>query len=175
MARLQEELQTAGGVNATPERIAALPYLDATIKEVMRLRPVVPAVGRKLVEPAVIGGYSLPAGAIVGACIYLAHRDPKNYPDPEQFRPERFLGVPTDPVTWLPFGGGIRRCIGAQFATYEMKIVLGMLLAHCDFELAQKSPVRAVRRAVTLVPEHGTRVRLVARRMREPVDQRISA
>jgi cytochrome P450 len=175
LARLQAELQAAGGVNASPERIAGLPYLDATIKEVMRVRPVVPAIGRKLVEPAEIGGYSMPAGTIVGACIYLAHRDPKNYPNPEEFRPERFLGTPTDPVTWLPFGGGIRRCIGAQFATYELKIVLGVLLAHCDFELAQKSPVRAVRRAVTLVPEHGTRVRLVARRMREPAEQRISA
>ena len=174
-ARLQEELHAAGGVDASPERIAALPYLDATIKEVMRLRPVVPAVGRKLVEPAVIGGYAMPAGSIVGACIYLAHRNPENYPEPEQFRPERFLGIPTDPVTWLPFGGGIRRCIGAQFALYEMKIVLGVLLAHCQFELADKSPQRPVRRAVTLVPEHGTRVRLLTRRGSASAPQRISA
>jgi cytochrome P450 len=159
--RLREEIAAIGGVDASPEKLTALPYLDATIKEVMRLRPIVPIVGRKLMKPMSLGGYDLPAGTLVGACIYLAQRNPEVYPDPARFQPERFLGVPTDPVSWLPFGGGIRRCIGAQFATYELKIVLGTLLAHCEFELAQASPIRPMRRAVTLFPEHGTRVRLL--------------
>jgi cytochrome P450 len=156
--RLREEVDAAGGMDARPEKIAALPYLDATIKEVLRLRPVVPAVGRFLQKPMTIGGFDFPKGAAVGACIYLAHRNPDVYPDPEAFRPERFLDVPTDPVTWLPFGGGIRRCIGAQFALYEMKIVLATILAACDCTLAQKGPSSTGRRAVTLSPIGGTRI-----------------
>ena len=159
-ARLREELRGAGGIDASPDQIAALPYLDATIKEVLRMRPIVPLVGRMLKKPVHLGGYDLPAGTAVGACIYLAHRNPDVYPEPEQFRPERFVGTPPDPASWLPFGGGIRRCIGAQFATYEMKIVLGTLLALGQFELAQSSPARVQRRAITFFPEHGTRVRL---------------
>ncbi|HET8939771.1 MAG TPA: cytochrome P450 [Polyangiales bacterium] len=161
--RLQDELRGAGGVGTRPDKLAALPYLDATCKEVLRQRPVVPAIGRLLREPASIGGYDLPKGTAVGVPIYLAHRNPDIYPEPDAFRPERFLNVQPDPLHWLPFGGGIRRCIGAQFALYEMKIVLGTLLAHCEFALDQTTPARAVRRAVTLFPEHGTRVRLTRR------------
>ena len=166
--RLREELEAIGGSAAAPEKIAALPYLDATIKEVLRLRPVIPVVGRVLREPTTIGGYDLPAGTAVGACIYLAHRNPDVYPEPDAFRPERFLDKPPDPVSWLPFGGGIRRCIGAQFATYEMKLVLGTMLAACDFDLAQKTPARTFRRAITFWPEGGTRVR-IRRRVRAPI------
>ena len=162
-AKLREELAAIGGESAAPEKIAALPYLDATIKEVLRLRPVIPVVGRVLREPTTLGGYELPAGTAVGACIYLAHRNPDVYPEPEAFRPERFLNAPPDPVSWLPFGGGIRRCIGAQFATYEMKIVLGTMLASCNFELAQNTPARTFRRAITFWPEGGTRVRITRR------------
>jgi cytochrome P450 len=162
-AKLREELDAAGGADATPERIAALPYLDATIKEVLRLRPVIPVVGRVLREATTLGGYELPAGTAVGACIYLAHRNPDVYPEPEEFRPERFVNNPPDPVSWLPFGGGIRRCIGAQFATYEMKIVLAVMLASCNFELAQKTPARTFRRAITFWPEGGTKVRITRR------------
>jgi cytochrome P450 len=85
------------------------------------------------------------------------------YPRPERFDPKRFLNVQPDPVSWLPFGGGIRRCIGAQFALYEMKIVLATMLTHCEFALAQTTPARAVRRAVTLFPEHGTRIQITRR------------
>jgi cytochrome P450 len=162
-ARLRDEIDAAGGANASPARLAALPYLDATIKEVLRLRPVVPVVGRVLQTATTIGGYDLPAGTPVGACIYLAHRNSEVYPQPEEFRPERFLGAQPDPVSWLPFGGGIRRCIGAQFATYELKIVLGTLLAAYDFTLAQPTPARVLRRAITFWPEGGTRVRVTRR------------
>ena len=161
--RLREEITGAGGEQAGPDKLAALPYLDATIKEVLRMRPVVPIVGRILQKDTNIGGYDLPNGSAVGASIYLAHRNPEVFPEPEVFRPERFLETPPDPVSWFPFGGGIRRCIGAQFASYEMKIVLATMLAAYDFELAQKTPARTRRRAVTLWPEGGARI-MVRRR-----------
>jgi cytochrome P450 len=173
-ARLREEVRgVAGGGAPDPERIAGLPYLDATIKEVLRLRPVIPLVGRALQKPFTLGGFDLEAGTVVTPCIFLAHRDPDVYPEPEEFRPERFLGVQPDPYSWLPFGGGIRRCIGAAFAIYEMKIVLGTILAGCDLELAQPAPARMRRRAITFWPEHGTRVRLTSRR--EPAVARAPA
>jgi cytochrome P450 len=120
-------------------------------------------VGRVLKKPFHIGGYDLPAGTTVAPCIYLAQRNPDVYPEPNAFRPERFLGIQPDPYSWLPFGGGIRRCIGAAFAVYEMKLVLGTLLSIFNFELAQPTPVRVVRRAITFWPEHGTRVKVTRR------------
>ena len=139
--RLREEVRSvSGGTEPDPERLAALPYLDATVKEVLRLRPVLPVVGRVLKKPFTIGGFDLPTGATVAPCIYLAQRNPAVYPEPDEFRPERFLGVQPDPYSWLPFGGGIRRCIGAAFAMYEMKLVLATLLAGFDLKLAQTAP-----------------------------------
>ncbi len=173
--RLRAELLAAGGIDAAPDKLASLPYLDAVIKEVLRLRPVVPVVGRELQKPMRIGGYDLPAGAAVGACIYLAHRNPDVYPEPDAFRPERFLDVPTDPVSWLPFGGGIRRCVGAQFAMYEMKIVLATMLAACEFELAQRVPARTLRRAITFWPEGGCRVKIKRRSLSAPQQPRAAA
>jgi cytochrome P450 len=116
-----------------------------------------------LKQPTQLGGYDLPAGTAVGATIYLAHRNRDVYPEPEAFKPDRFLGAPPDPVSWLPFGGGIRRCIGAQFATYEMKIVLYTMLAACEITLAQKAPARIMRRTITFWPEGGTRIRIKRR------------
>jgi cytochrome P450 len=160
--RLRDEVRgTTNGAGANPDTLAALPYLDATIKEVLRLRPVLPLVGRVLKKPFRIGGFDLPEGTTVAPCIYLAQRNPDVYREPDEFRPERFLGVQPDPYSWLPFGGGIRRCIGAAFALYEMKIVLGTILSRVDLELAQAGPSRVVRRAITFWPEHGTRVRVV--------------
>jgi cytochrome P450 len=160
--RLRDEVRgTTNGSGTSPEKLAALPFLDATIKEVLRLRPVLPLVGRILKKPFRIGGYDLPEGTTVAPCIYLAQRNPDVYQEPDEFRPERFLGVQPDPYSWLPFGGGIRRCIGAAFALYEMKIVLGTILSRVDLELAQAAPARVVRRAITFWPEHGTRVRVV--------------
>jgi cytochrome P450 len=158
-AKLQAEVR-ALGPEPDPERVAALPYLDATIKEVLRLRPVIPVVGRVLQKPYTLAGQALPAGTSVGACIYLAQRDPAVYPEPEAFKPERFLGVQPDPASWLPFGGGIRRCVGAAFAQYEMKIVMATILATCELELAQTSPAKVTRRAITFWPAGGTRIRV---------------
>jgi cytochrome P450 len=157
-ARLCDEVSGCGE-RPEPEKLATLPYLDATVKEVLRLRPVVPVVGRVLKKDTTLGGFTMPAGTAVGACIYLAHRNPDVYPDPDQFRPERFLGMQPDPVSWLPFGGGIRRCIGAAFALYEMKIVLGTMLLARDFELAQPPNAKTLRRAITFWPAGGTRLR----------------
>jgi cytochrome P450 len=161
--RLRAEVrEVAGSGDPDPEKLASLPYLDATVKEVLRLRPVLPVVGRILKEPFTIGGYDLPTGTAVAPCIYLAQRDPNVYPEPEEFRPERFVGVQPDPYSWLPFGGGVRRCVGAAFAVYEMKLVLGAILAAYDLTLAQ-GPARITRRAITFWPEHGTRIRVEKR------------
>src|SRR5262249_1834012 len=119
---------------------------------------VIPMVGRVLQKPARLGGYDLPSGTRVGACIYLAQRDPEFYPDPEVFRPERFLGVNPDPGAYLPFGGGMRRCIGAAFGRYLMKVVRGSRVARGDLARGQPIPARTKRRAITFWPEHGTRV-----------------
>jgi cytochrome P450 len=110
LARLQTELD--GTENDE--------YLDAVIKETLRLRPVVPGVVRKLTEPLELYGYELPAGIRVAPNIYLTHRRPDVHPEPDRFRPERFLEQPADTYSWIPFGGGIRRCLGASFAIYEM-------------------------------------------------------
>ena len=136
-------------------------YLDATIKEALRLRPVVPGVIRQLQRPLTIGGMELPAGINVAPSIYLIHRRADIYPEPQAFRPERFLGDDA-PSTyeWLPFGGGIRRCLGASFALYEMRIVLETLLRRATLETtdAPSEPVR--RRFVTFTPGDGGRVRV---------------
>jgi cytochrome P450 len=133
-------------------------YLDAVVKETLRLRPVLPIVARKLVEPMEIGGYELPAGTTAAPCIHLVHRRPDIYPDPRAFRPERFLEQPAGTYTWIPFGGGVRRCLGAAFAIQEMKIVLRAILARQRLRPARPRSERVTRRTITLVPEHGTEV-----------------
>jgi cytochrome P450 len=133
-------------------------YLDAVVKETLRLRPILPLVARKLVEPMEIGGHALPAGATVAPCIYLMHRRPDVYPDPRAFRPERFLEQPAGTYTWIPFGGGVRRCLGAAFAIQEMKIVLRAILSRHRLRPSRPRSERVTRRTITLVPEHGAEV-----------------
>ena len=146
-------------------RVAKLPLLDATVKEGLRLQPVIPMVGRVLQEPMKIGGLDLPAGALVAPSIYLVHRRPSLYPEPERFRPERFLDFKPAPWEWLPFGGGIRKCVGAAFAMYEMKMVLAAMLPRVEMRLASDR-VREVRRTITVTPEGGLPVVLTAKRSR---------
>ena len=133
-------------------------FLDAVIKETLRLRPVVSLVGRRLKAPMEIGGVPLPAGVTVVPSIYLMHRRPDIYPDPEQFRPERFLEERAGTYTWIPFGGGVRRCLGAAFAEYEMRIVLGVLFNNCRVRPADDKPEPVRRRATTNVPGRGAAV-----------------
>lgn len=135
-------------------------YLDAVIKESLRLRPVVPAVARELQAPMEIGGWELPAGVAIVPSIYLLHRRPDLYPDPEAFRPERFLGDDAPGTySWIPFGGGVRRCLGASFAQFEMRIVLGTVLERVRLEVeAGARPESVTRRAITFAPRHGARV-----------------
>ncbi len=104
------------------------------IKETLRLRPVLALVLRRLTEPMEIGGRLLPAGVNVAPCIYLDHRRADVYPDPRAFRPERFLERPPGTYTWFPFGGGVRRCLGASFAQFEIKVVLRELVARLDIK-----------------------------------------
>ena len=133
-------------------------YLDAVVKETLRLRPVVPIVLRYLAEPVELAGWRLPAGVAVAPCIHLMHHRGDVYPAPERFRPERFLERPAETYTWIPFGGGTRRCLGGAFAMFEMKTVL-RTLARSGRPLPVKlEDERVRRRAVTLVPEHGARI-----------------
>ena len=126
--------------------------------------PIVPLVGRMLKEPMRIGGLSLPAGVVAAPCIHLAHRRPDEWPDPERFEPERFLGRTSNPYTFFPFGGGVRRCLGMAFALYEMKIVLAQIVSRVELRPATARPVRAVPRSITLVPSGGMPVVVESRR-----------
>lgn len=151
-------------------------YADAVVKETLRLRPVLPIVLRKLAEPMEIGGHRLPAGAWLAPCIYLIHRRPDVYPDPERFLPERFVERPPGTYTWMPFGGGVRRCLGASFAQLEMKQVLQTVVARAQLQPAQSGSERVRHRFITLVPSKGARV-VMARRntMVAPVEQALPA
>jgi cytochrome P450 len=135
-------------------------YAEAAGKEALRLRPVLPVVLRSLQQPATIAGLDLPAGTVVAPSIYLVHRRPDVYPDPAAFRPERFLGP--DPqggtYTWIPFGGGVRRCLGAAFALMELRVVLAELAAHVDAAPARPEREPTARRAITLIPGRGAEV-----------------
>ena len=167
-ARLQDEVEGALAADGTPDlgKLTANEFLDAVVKESLRLRPILPDVVRRVQRPTTVAGYEIPEGAFLTPCIYLAHRRPESWPEPERFRPERFLGAKLDPYAWFPFGGGIRRCLGMAFALYEMKIVVGITLLRARLRLATDDPVRVVRRTVTLAPAGGTPVVLEARRAR---------
>lgn len=165
MEKLRAELQAVVGTGpVTPKHVAQLEYLDATIKETLRLNPIVPVVGRRLQTPTRIGGRELPAGVVASPCIYLTHRRPDFWPEPEQFNPDRFLGKKPTPYEFFPFGGGVRYCLGAAFATYEMKIVLAEILLRTELCLAPGYTPRMVRRGITFAPSEGVPVVVAARR-----------
>jgi cytochrome P450 len=138
-------------------------YLECVIKESLRSRPVVSYAMRRTTEPFSVGGYTAPAGAYLGTSVVLTHKNPKLYPDPQLFRPERFADKRTDTYAWVPFGGGTRRCLGAAFATYEMKVVLRRVVERCELTTPEQKPERAKRRFVTFVPNRGARVVLEKR------------
>jgi cytochrome P450 len=156
LSRLQAELENEGALtNLEPERIARAPLLDAVVRETLRLQPVVPMVGRLLQKPARIGGHDLEVNTPVIASIYLVHRRADLYPDPQRFDPDRFLRRKYGPTEWLPFGGGIRRCIGMAFAIYEMKMVLATVLARTVLRLPRFGKVKEVRRSITVSTSGG--------------------
>jgi cytochrome P450 len=161
---------TAGSLAWACERLARHPhvvarlrdgddaYLEATVKEVLRVRPVLSITPRKVAAPFELHGHMLPAGVHVTPCLYLAHRRPDVWPDPTAFRPERFLDGAAAPYSWLPFGGGTRRCAGAAFATMELHEVLRAVVRRFDLRPDRPEGERMRRRGVTLTPSRGGRV-----------------
>lgn len=133
-------------------------YLDAVVKESLRLRPVLPAVARQATAPVRLGRHTIPAGTTVMPCIRLVHLSPTLYPDPHEFRPERFLEGQGQGYAWIPFGGGTRRCIGAAFASSEMRIVLRTILARAELAADRPRDESVRNKHITLVPGRGGRV-----------------
>jgi cytochrome P450 len=157
--RLRAELAgVAAGRALTAEDLPRLEYLDATIKEVLRLCPVIPTVARKLTAPMKIRKWEIPRGVLVAPAINLIHRREDLYPDATSFKPERFLGKKPDPYAFFPFGGGSRRCIGMAFALHEMKIVLATVLRRAKLALPRPGPLAVKLRSFVMAPEGGTRV-----------------
>jgi cytochrome P450 len=151
LSRLREEVASGDGDA----------YLTATIQETLRRRPVLPnSAPRLVVEPVEIGGWRYPAGVCVVPNAYLVHHDPEIYEDPYAFRPERFLDSPPGTYTWIPFGGGRRRCLGASFAMLEMRVVLGAVLRRGGIEPGGTEHETARRRSITISPARGARTRL---------------
>jgi cytochrome P450 family 135 len=139
-------------------------YLDAFVKEGLRIRPVVPMAVRMVRAPLQLSGYTVPEGTLLGASMLLAQSNPERYPQPGEFRPERFLEGAPDGYAWIPFGGGMRRCIGAAFAALEMRVILRRVFARCELRAPEARPERPRRRFVTYQPHRGAQAELVARR-----------
>jgi cytochrome P450 len=133
-------------------------YLAATAKETLRARPVIIDVARKLTAPAEIGGYRLQEGTFVMPAIAALHYREDLFPQPREFRPERFLDGKADNYAWIPFGGGVRRCIGAAFAEYEMRVILKTILERAELEAPDRKPERVKVRNITLAPGKGAQV-----------------
>ncbi len=156
LARLREEAHRGEGEE----------YLDAVVKETLRLCPAVPVVMRRLVEPMRIDGHTLPPGTIVAPCVYLMHRRADVYPQPRSFRPERFLEDGAGTYTWIPFGGGVRRCVAASFAQLEMKRVMQTVLREVELRAADSRSEGVARSSVSFAPDGGAAV-VATRRMPE--------
>jgi cytochrome P450 family 135 len=155
-ARLRAEVDVEG---------ADGPYLDAVVKETMRLCPAAPIVVRKLLEPMELGGYTIPAGTTVAPCVHLVHRRPDVYPEPLRFRPERFLERPAGTYTWIPFGGGVRRCLAAPYAQMLMKQVIGTVVDSTDLKVIEPRSELARKSAIAFVPHRHATV-IAARHIR---------
>jgi len=141
-------------------------YMEATIHEGMRSRPVIPIIGRRVTSPWQLGEYRVPAGSSVLMSILLLHHRDDLYPDPFAFRPERFLGRTPGTYTWIPFGGGIRRCLGGALAMAEQRVVLREIARRTDLHAPDPRPERARHRNVTMIPEAGGRVVMSSRTSR---------
>src|SRR5262249_41352947 len=150
--------RVSGGAPPRAEQLPQLDYLDAVVRESLRLRTILPIVVRLTKQPFVAAGREYPPRVLFCPCDHLVHRPPELYPDPEQFRPERFLQRKYAGHEWFPFGGGNRACLGMAFALYEMKVVLSTLLAQVRLERPADACSRPVRQGLTLVPDDGVRL-----------------
>jgi cytochrome P450 len=157
--KLLQELNSIDIAHAEPMEIARLPYLNAVCSETLRIYPVAFfTFARILRAPMQLMGYEFPKGTILAPCIYLTHQRPDIYPEPKRFKPERFLERQFSPYEYLPFGGSNRRCLGMTFALFEMKLVLATILSNYSLTLAEKRPLKPVRRGVTFTPSGGVRL-----------------
>jgi cytochrome P450 family 110 len=164
---LSAEIRSAtGGGPIELEHLPRLELLDAVVKETLRLTPVIPVVGRFLKRPQSIAGFDLPEGAYALACAFLTHRRPDLYPDPLRFQPARFLSMRPTPYEFLPFGGGVRRCVGMAFAMYEMKVVLGEIVSRATLRIAPSYEARVFHRSITFAPKGGVPVIVADKRRR---------
>lgn len=151
--------------NCDPVTVSRLPYLSAICDETLRIYPVgLFTFTRMLKKPWTLMGRALEKGTQLSGCIYLLHHRPDLYPEPEQFRPDRFLERQFSLYEYIPFGGGNRRCLGMAFALFEMKLVLTSILSEWQLELNTNQPIRPVRRGFTMAPEKGVPMRVVKRR-----------
>jgi cytochrome P450 len=163
LERLRRELKTLGD-EPEPEAVTQLPYLTALCKETLRLHPVAPILPpRQVREPFEFMGYNLPPGTLISIATLRLHKREDLYPAPLSFLPERFLQRSFTPFEYMPFGGGTRRCIGSEFAMYEMKMVLATLLSDCRLSLASDEIPREARRNLVLGPSNGVPMLLTAR------------
>jgi cytochrome P450 len=157
LARLRDDLEAGSDA-----------YLEAVVTETLRLRPVIDAAERTLTKPRMVAGYELPAGIRVYPGIALVHMREDIYPQARQFRPERFLDGKAESYSWLPFGGGIRRCIGAALAQAEMAEVIRIIVERLELSALAPETDPVVLRGITLAPRHGTRIRVERRRVGRP-------
>jgi cytochrome P450 len=156
MERARAEVASVlNGAQLDASHVGKLKYVEAVINETMRLDPVIPNFARILTRPLTIAGHELPAGVSIAPCIYLVHRRAELWPDPEQFKPERFLESRQSPYTFFPFGGGSRRCLGAAFATYQMKIVIAQILSRVELKKVDSYTAKATRRGIAFAPSEG--------------------
>jgi cytochrome P450 family 110 len=157
-AKLLAELETLNG-EMDAGAIARLPYLNAVCCETLRIYPVAFITSLRIANhPVQVMGYDFEPEDYLAPCIYLTHHREDLYPNPKQFRPERFIERQFSPYEFLPFGGSNRRCIGAAFAMYEMKLVLATVLTQYELKLAESGPIHPIRRGVTLSPQGGIRM-----------------
>jgi len=164
LSRLAREPRVLAELRSEVDSEDGGPYLTATINESLRSRPVIPnTMPRYIAKPITVGGWDYEPGPSLVANAYLIHHDPEIYPDPYTFRPERFLDIKPGTYTWIPFGGGRRRCLGSSFAILEMKVVIAELLRRFEIRATTGEPEVARRRNITIRPGNGAMVALGAR------------
>ncbi|MDP3562084.1 MAG: cytochrome P450 [Legionellaceae bacterium] len=162
LQKLKDELsQCVANDSELISNLDKLVYLDAVIKEALRITPIIPNMVRVSNQPYQLNEYTLPKGTIISLCTYLAHHDPDNWTEPHKFMPERFLNSTENPYTHLPFGRGIKRCIGSAFAQYEMKIIIAQILMHTELALIDNYTTKLTRKGFIFGPSNGLPVKVI--------------